>query len=173
MSHSVYEGGRLEALSEACRRSGIPLTTQRSVILEALALREDHPTAEQIFEDVRRRIPEVSRTTVYRVLDALTRLGLASKTCTPGSAVRFDPRTERHHHLVCMGCDRVIDLRDPAFDALPMPHPRKRGGFDIRDFSVYFQGLCATCRGDEGTAEQPKKRAPLPKGKRMARRNGS
>ncbi|MEW5885068.1 MAG: Fur family transcriptional regulator [Armatimonadota bacterium] len=173
MIRPVREGDSLKALREACRRSGIPLTTQRSVIFEALAVREDHPTAEQILEDVRARLSEISRTTVYRVLDTLTKLGFASKTCAPGGAVRFDPRTERHHHLVCMGCDQVIDLQDPAFDALPMPHFKKSRGFEIRDYSVYFQGLCAACRRDEKRRDRAAGSSPLPKVSRRTRRNGS
>ncbi|HZR81025.1 MAG TPA: Fur family transcriptional regulator [Candidatus Binatia bacterium] len=136
---------KLAELKEACRRHGVPLTVQRSVILEALAARDDHPTADQILDDVRGRLPGLSRTTVYRVLDALTRIGLAVKTCSPGTAVRFDPRTERHHHLVCLECERVLDLHDPAFDVLPMPSAR-RHGFELTDYSVHFRGLCPDCR---------------------------
>ena len=137
---------KMAALEAACRAEGLPLTVQRRVILEVLADRLDHPTADQIFAAVRRRMPDVSRTTVYRVLDTLVRLGLAVKTPHPGAAVRFDPRTERHHHLVCVGCDRVIDLHAPELDALPLPDTR-RLGFEADDYSLHIRGLCAACRG--------------------------
>jgi Fur family peroxide stress response transcriptional regulator len=150
MQSNPRSSRKQEELKEACRRHGVPLTVQRSVILEALAERHDHPTAEQILEDVRGRLPGLSRTTVYRVLDALTRIGLAAKTCSPGNAVRFDPCTERHHHLVCLQCERVLDLHDPALDELPLPNARKLG-FQLEDYSVHFRGICAECRrGDEG-----------------------
>jgi Fur family peroxide stress response transcriptional regulator len=132
-------------LEAACRRHGVPLTVQRRAVLEALAGRTDHPTADQLLVDIRVRLPGVSRTTVYRVLETLVRLGLAVKTCTPGSAVRFDPRTERHHHLVCMQCERVIDVQAPSLDALRIPAVRT-AGFEISDYSVHFRGTCPECR---------------------------
>ena len=85
---------KLLTLEAACRDQGLPLTVQRRVILEALAGRDDHPTADDILAQVRGQLPEISRTTVYRVLDALVRLGLAVKISSPGAAVRFDCRTD-------------------------------------------------------------------------------
>jgi Fur family peroxide stress response transcriptional regulator len=142
-------------LRAACREHGLPLTVQRSIILEELAGREDHPTADQLFAAVRDRLPGVSRTTVYRVLETLVRVGLAVKT-TPGNAVRFDARTERHHHLVCLACDRIVDLHAPALDALRLAAAR-RAGFEVRDYSVHFRGLCADCRA-RGAGERTRTR---------------
>ena len=144
----------LADLEAACRRHGLPLTVQRRVVLEMLAGRTDHPTADQLLVDVRARMPGVSRTTVYRVLETLVRLGLAVKTCTPGSAVRFDPRTERHHHLVCLQCERVMDVHAPSLDALRLPSMRTEG-FEISDYSVHFRGTCPECRRRE-TAAAPR-----------------
>lgn len=152
--------GRVAELEAACRRRGLPLTVQRRVVLEALVGRTDHPTADQLLVDVRRRLPGVSRTTVYRVLETLVHLGLAVKTCTPGSTVRFDPQTERHHHLVCLSCERVVDLYAPSLDGLRVPALRA-AGFEIRDYSVHFRGTCAECRRREGAAAAPAgRRAP-------------
>jgi Fur family peroxide stress response transcriptional regulator len=137
--------GRLVALQAACRRHGLPLTTQRVVILETIAGRDDHPSADQVYELSRARLPSVSRATVYRVLNTLVRLGLAVKTCTPGSSVRFDPRTERHHHLVCVECERVMDIHVPALDALALP-PTEGVCFEVQDYSIHFRGRCETCR---------------------------
>ena len=139
----------LDDLEAACHLHGLPLTVQRRVILEALAARTDHPTADDILEDVRRRLPEVSRTTVYRVLDTLVRLGLAVRICHPGASARFDPRTERHHHLVCVQCEKVVDLHVPALSALPLPNTRSVS-FAISDYSIHFRGLCGDCRGRRG-----------------------
>ena len=144
------QAARLGELEAACRRHGVPLTVQRRVVLDALSRRTDHPTADQLLVDVRAHLPGVSRTTVYRVLETLVRLGLAVKTCTPGSAVRFDPRTERHHHLVCLRCERVIDLHAPSLDGLRLPAART-AGFEISDYSVHFRGTCSECRRRDQT----------------------
>src|SRR5580692_3385847 len=95
-----------------CREQGLPVTVQRRVILESLAGREDHPTADQVFEIVAPRLPGLSRTTVYRVLETLVELGVIHKASHLGSAARYDPNTQRHHHLTCLNCHKVVDMED-------------------------------------------------------------
>ena len=151
MASTSPHAEKLATLEAACRAQGLPLTVQRRTILEVLAGRTDHPSADQVYAAVRARLPGVSRTTVYRVLDAFVRLGVAVKTPHVGGTVRFDPCTERHHHLVCTACERVIDVRIPALDDLAVPDAR-RLGFTIDDFSLHVRGLCATCRGRRGAA---------------------
>ena len=136
---------KVQELTERCRREGLAITVQRRVILEALVGRRDHPTADQVYDDVRARLPGVSRTTIYRVLETLARIGLASKSCHPGPAVRFDPHTEPHHHLLCVECDTMIDVEVPRLGRLPPPDTRGLD-FEVDDYSVYFRGVCAACR---------------------------
>jgi len=133
----------LQQLEQLCRQHALPLTIQRRVILQALSLRADHPTADQIFDDVRRQVPEISRTTVYRALETLVRVGISRKVCHPGAAARYEIGTHRHHHLVCLHCESMIDLEDPSLDHLPLPDARS--GFHIQDYSVMFRGLCSDC----------------------------
>ena len=128
-----------------CRQEGLPVTIQRRSILQTLSKRSDHPTADQIYDEVRGRIPGLSRTTVYRVLETLVRLGVATKTPHPGAAARFDPNTDPHHHMACTRCDALIDLHDASLDGLKSAAAR-RAGFEVRDYSVHFRGLCPRCR---------------------------
>ncbi len=141
----VKSTNKVAQFEAACRAQGLPLTVQRRVILEALAARDDHPTADEIFAAIQERIPGVSRTTVYRVLETLVGVGVASKVCHPGATARFDAKTDRHHHLVCRECGKVRDLEAPALDRLPLPNTSRRG-FEIRDYSIHFLGTCADCR---------------------------
>lgn len=149
----------MTALEAACRNRNLPLTIQRRVILQALAERDDHPTADQILQQVRERLPEVSRTTVYRVLDTLVDLGLAVKICSPGTGVRFDPKIHRHHHLVCTQCEKVTDFDAPTLNCLPLPNARSRA-FDIQDYSIHFRGLCADCKGQSRNPRGTRVRRP-------------
>jgi len=132
---------RAEAL---CRRRGLPLTVQRRAVLEALAGRRDHPTADLLYEDVARRLPGVSRATVYRALEAMVRAGVVRKVWYAGAAARFELPPQRHHHLVCVACDRIVDLYHPALDRLPVPE-RRAAGFRLLDYSVQFMGICSQC----------------------------
>ncbi|HVX67168.1 MAG TPA: transcriptional repressor [Bryobacteraceae bacterium] len=130
-------------MEEVCRRNGLPLTIQRRLTLEALARRRDHPTADQVLEDVRKQMPEISRPTVYRVLEALVRIGVARKVCHPGAAARYETETRRHHHLVCLDCEEMVDVDAPYLDHLRLPDVRSR--FHIEDYSIQFRGLCSRC----------------------------
>jgi len=128
-----------------CRRRGLAVTVQRRTVFAELAGRRDHPTADQVYDAVRDRVPGLSRTTVYRVLEALVQNGLARKVQHVGGVVRFDPMTERHHHLVCEACGRLVDLDDTLVPPLRLPEARGTG-FRITDYSVSFTGLCPDCQ---------------------------
>jgi Fur family peroxide stress response transcriptional regulator len=147
---------KLEQLKKICRQQGIPLTVQRWVVLEALADRRDHPTADQIFEAARNKIPGISRTTVYRILKTLVRMGMARKLSHPGGIVRIDPNTERHHHLVCLRCDRIIDFDPPAPDQISLPEAYTVD-FEVLDYSILFSGICSHCHPG-GVKLPPRKR---------------
>jgi len=137
--------GRLQGFEFEFRRRGLPLTTQRRVILEELLERRDHPTADQIFETVREKLPSLSRTTVYRVLEALVDVGAARRVLHPDAVARFDPVTDRHHHLVCERCGALVDLSDEAVARIGLPDTGGVG-FQITDYSISFTGICATCQ---------------------------
>lgn len=135
---------RLRHFEERCRQEGLARTVQRRAIFEAIYTRRDHPTADRIYAAVKDRLTGVSRTTIYRVLETFVRAGIIIKVCHPGAAARYDPNTRRHHHLVCLRCDKVFDFQDARLDALP--RPRLRGnGFQIDDYSISFRGICGAC----------------------------
>jgi len=136
---------RLQEFEERCRQKGLPVTTQRRVILEAVLQRDDHPSADQIYEVVQESIPQLSRTTVYRTLDTLLELGVIRRVHLTGATSRFDGKIHRHHHLVCILCNRIIDIEDESLDQVPLPR-RKLQGFEVDDYSVQFSGTCSDCR---------------------------
>jgi Fe2+ or Zn2+ uptake regulation protein len=136
---------RLALLERRCHEQGIPCTVQRRSILEALLELDTHPTADDVHAAVGARLPGVSRTTVYRTLETLAKLRVITRACHPGPAVRYDPHTEIHHHLVCMHCDAVTDIRDAALDAIRIPDTSAQG-FEVTDFRVQLRGICRHCR---------------------------
>jgi len=136
---------RMQAFEAQCRSQSVRLTFQRRVILEAALDLDNHPTADRVFETVAKRTPGVSRTTVYRTLETLVRMGVITKTPHPSSVVRYDPRVETHHHLICQRCDDVIDISDARLDALPVPDTSDLG-FEVLDVRVQLRGICRRCR---------------------------
>ncbi|MGA2151643.1 MAG: transcriptional repressor [Geobacteraceae bacterium] len=131
-----------------CRERGLALTVQRRIILENLASRADHPTADQIYEAVKERIRGLSRTTVYRVLETFVLLGVVTKVSNPQAKARFEADTVRHHHLICSGCKSVTDCHDERLDGIEVP-AEVGTGFEVRNFSLAITGLCGSCRREE------------------------
>lgn len=156
---------RIQEFEARCRARGLALTAQRRAILKAMLDRTDHPSAEQVYDEVRRQLPDISRTTVYRVLETLVEIGAITKVSSPGATTRFDPVTRRHHHLVCLCCDQLIDLVDPALDERVALPDVRRHAFQIQGFSIYFHGICSACR--------PKRRAEESTPSRTSRRAAS
>lgn len=136
---------KAKELESACREHGLSMTIQRRAILDNLSGRNDHPTADQIYEVIRDQLKGVSRTTVYRVLETLVGVGLARKVSNPDSKARFDADTSRHHHLSCVGCGEIFDVHDPELNELEMPE-QLAGDFEFIDYSISFSGRCKKCR---------------------------
>ena len=87
----------------------------------------------------------------YRVLETLVKIGVARRVHHQGSAARFDANIDRHHHLVCTVCDRMIDFDLPGLEvALPR---RSVDGFSITNYSIDFQGVCADCQQAQARKE--------------------
>ena len=152
----------IQQFEAACRARGLSVTVQRRRIFEALLGRTDHPTPEQVYAAVKETLPGVSRTTVYRVLETLVGLGVVAKACSPSAATRVDPQTARHHHLVCLRCDHLIDVEDAAVDHRIRPPDVRREGFAIEDYSIYFTGLCAACQQADRGSHRSRRSARRP-----------
>jgi Fur family peroxide stress response transcriptional regulator len=128
-----------------CQQRGIRLTHQRLEIFRELTRRDDHPSAEEIYSQVHRRLPSISLDTVYRTLDTFAQSGIVSKFPAPDGRARFDSNLSAHHHLVCSVCNRVEDFYWPEFDALVAPDGITGWGSpEIRRAEI--RGICSKCR---------------------------
>jgi Fur family peroxide stress response transcriptional regulator len=136
---------RLDGLQQRCREQGLRLTQQRRAVLEALVAHPDHPSADQVYRLVHRRLPGLSRATVFRVLEQFVESGIIGKACHPGRSARYDAITELHHHLVCLRCESMIDIFDRGLDGIPIPDT-KAAGFKVVDFRVQLRGFCSQCQ---------------------------
>jgi Fur family peroxide stress response transcriptional regulator len=136
---------RLEEFKLHCRENGMPFTAQRRVILQAVLDLDTHPTADAVYSLPSVRHARISRATVYRALESLVQSGAITKACHPGGKVRYDGRTEIHHHLICLRCDSVMDISSEKLNALQIPDT-SAFGFDVKDFRVQLRGLCRQCR---------------------------
>jgi Fur family peroxide stress response transcriptional regulator len=134
---------RVGDMIERCRSSGMNMTPQRVVIYRALLESEDHPSPEALRDRVKDQLPAVSLATIYKTLDTLVELGLASELPVIGNTKRYDGNMGQHHHLVCDSCGLVEDFDDEQLSALPLPRTR---GFQPKSVSIHIHGLCSSCR---------------------------
>lgn len=118
-------------------------TRQRQLVLEAVRARHDHPTADEIYLDVRREDDKISRGTVYRNLNLLAADGEIQSVRMRGGD-RFDLRRDRHSHIVCRECGAVMDAPLPYAEDIDDALAERTGYADVVHFTV-FDGLCPAC----------------------------
>ena len=121
------------------------MTPQRKVILEELRKVNTHPSADELYVMVRRRLPRISLGTIYRNLEILTANGQIQKLEQGSSLKRFDGNAENHYHIRCIRCDRVVDAPvafDPALDR----DLKSMTDFDIIGHRLEFIDICPACR---------------------------
>lgn len=121
------------------------MTTQRQVILDELKKLKSHPTAGELCQIVRRRLPRISLGTVYRNLEILSRQGMIQKLDVGGTEMRFDGTTDNHYHLRCVNCGKVADVE---MDVIPGLENKVDGaaGYEVLAHRLEFMGLCPACR---------------------------
>ena len=119
-------------------------TRQRKLVLDAVRAHCDHPTAEDIYNDVHAIDEKISRGTVYRNLNLLEETGAISAVKVPG-AVRFDWRTDGHCHVTCRECGAIMDAPLP-YDASIDTLVASETGFTVSSHSTMFEGVCPDCQ---------------------------
>lgn len=120
-------------------------TPQRRAIIDVLAESPDHPTAQQVTERVRERMPEIGPATVYRTLAALVDSGAVAELRLPnGRTTRYDRTAHRHDHLVCLECGSVEDITIPIETKL-IQFLKRETSFTPTHYEVTIEGVCASC----------------------------
>lgn len=120
---------------------------QRKIILDSVANRHDHPTADQIYLDVRKKDPKISRGTVYRNLGILSESQEITNVKVP-AADRYDSRLDRHYHIFCTGCGKVFDA-PLCYHTEYDERISQETGFQIDRHRLIFEGLCPACKQKE------------------------
>lgn len=140
-----------EYFKELLKKNGLKVTTQRIVILEVLQNRPgEHLTAEEIYECVKEKFPEIGLATVYRTIQLLSELNLIDKLNLDDGYVRYEigkaDRQERHHHhhLICLNCGTVLTFEDDLLETLE-GRIEETMQFKVVDHEVKMFGYCKGC----------------------------
>ena len=119
------------------RRHGIQPTPQRIAVAEHVLAATTHPSADEVWAQVRRRCPTLSRATVYNTLNLFVEKGLIRTQVLKEGTVVFDPRIDAHHHFVDVNTGKIYDV---PWDALKVSGEKALHGFEVREYQVILRG---------------------------------
>jgi Fur family transcriptional regulator, peroxide stress response regulator len=126
--------------------NSLKVTPQRLAVIEALLKLNNHPTAENIIDYIRKAHPNIATGTVYKVLDTLSEKNIIKKVKTDKGVMRYDGIMEKHHHLYCAESDRIEDFFDEELNILIGNYFRKKKikNFKIEDVKLQIIGKFTT-----------------------------
>ncbi len=128
-----------------CEQAGLAVTHQRQVIYDVLASIDGHPSPEEVYARVKRRIPSISLATVYKNIHLFIESGIFRQVSMHHGSMRVETNQAPHHHLVCTGCKAIVDIDAELLGLSKMEH-RLPGGFLIERLAVDVLGLCEACQ---------------------------
>lgn len=117
--------------------------------MEEVRRADNHPTADEIYELVRRRLPRISLGTVYRNLDRLSREGVI-RTIEGAGSRRYDGDLEEHWHVRCADCGLISDVK-PGSDLNLKSGTGFPEGFLVTGWHVEYRGMCGECKEKQGS----------------------
>jgi Fur family peroxide stress response transcriptional regulator len=127
------------------RKTEEKLTRQRDAVLQVIRSREDHPTANEIFQAARLQLPTISYATVYNSLRFLKAAGLVHEIKFGDGASRYDREMERHDHAICDDCGKLVDFDLPEAAQL-MSAAARKSKFKAASVHLTLRGVCPDCR---------------------------
>ena len=122
------------------------LTNQRLEIMEFINNNYTHPTVEEIYDNVRRKVTRISKATVYQNLKVLVEEGIIREVNIKGVS-RFEPNIEAHHHLICKTCSTIMDFDSKELTEYSLRLAEKVEDMKIESTNTNFYGICKKCRG--------------------------
>jgi Fur family peroxide stress response transcriptional regulator len=135
---------KMDAFRARCHEAGLKVTPQRLAVYQVLLETDQHPSAEMVFQSVRRIHPNVSLDTVNRTLLTLSEIGAAFIVEGSGDAKRFDANLGNHQHFKCVKCKKIMDFHHEPFDRIAVPQSLL-DGFTVLRTTVYSEGVCSQC----------------------------
>ena len=130
---------------ELCTEHGIAVTHQRQVLYEVMQGMDGHPSPEEVYAEVKQKIPAISLATVYKNIHLFVESGVLREVSLHHGSQRVEMNERDHHHMVCSKCKTIMDIDASELGISP---ERKvlPGGFLVERYSVDVIGVCAACQ---------------------------
>ncbi len=141
---------KVKRFIDLCREKGLRVTHQRLAIYEAVAGSPDHPTAEVVYNQIRKKYPMISLATVYKTLETLHEIGAIWRVNLLHDKAYYDANLDPHHHLVCIRCKKILDVSDDDLDFYEdnlIDIPPRVADFQVLNYALWIRGLCPECQG--------------------------
>ncbi len=133
---------------ELCEGSGLAVTHQRQVVFEVLKGIHGHPSPEQVYARVKRRIPSISLATVYKTIHTFIESGIFHEVSLHHGTLRVETNPKPHHHLVCTHCKSIHDIGEEELGLMSRPG-RLPGGFLVERYAIDVLGRCPDCQQEQ------------------------
>jgi len=132
-----------EAIKKTLKSKGLRITPQRFAVYANLLSRSDHPTVENIFEDLNQNFPISSQATIYSSLQVLRNVGLVQEVLLEEGISRYDANMKKHHHFHCSSCGAIEDIPLNQFETLNLN--QLRSGLKADSYEITVRGVCDRC----------------------------
>jgi Fur family peroxide stress response transcriptional regulator len=138
-------GNDLKSFRDICHESGIAVTHQRQVLYEVMKTMHGHPSPEEVYARVKKKVPAISLATVYKNIHLFVESGLFSKVSMHHGSLRVEMNDTAHHHMVCSKCKAITDIGENEL-GLVAKRNKLPGGFLVERYAVDVIGICAKCQ---------------------------
>lgn len=144
ISHNSSEFSE-DDLKDLIRKMNLKVTQQRLVILQALCLGRKHVTAQELYEKVNKKHPEIGFATVYRLLRELSDNSLVTEVRMGGQSARYELTPKHHHdHLTCQKCGKIVEFENKNIEKL-QEQVAQHFGFKLTGHILELYGVCPKC----------------------------
>ncbi|TET21891.1 MAG: 4Fe-4S dicluster domain-containing protein, partial [Candidatus Cloacimonadota bacterium] len=143
------------SIASKLKKRRVRATPQRIAILQFLySDLNNHPTAEEIYESLKKTFPSLSTATIYSSLQALKKAGLIQELSIRRDRISYDPIPETHHHFYCEECRKIFNINIPC----PVARRKSFGGHTVNEVQAYFYGICSECTKKTKKKQKNKKK---------------
>ncbi len=130
---------------DVCAEHGLAVTHQRQVLYEVMRIMPGHPSPEEVYARVKKRIPAISLATVYKNIHLFVERGVLKELSMHHGSLRVELNGDHHHHMVCSHCKAISDIEEKDLGILPALRELP-GGFQVERYSIDVVGICAACQ---------------------------
>ncbi len=132
----------MEEIKQMLKDKGIPPSYHRISIYKYLKDNINHPTVDTIYKDLSKKIPTLSKTTIYSTLKLLTRKNIVQEILIDDNEVRYDYNTKPHAHFKCTKCGKIYDI----FIKSELFNIKNIEDFSVNHTDIFFRGVCEKCK---------------------------